>query len=198
MTEITEAIRTQIVLAAVHAAGPNASDAAIAFQAGRITGFLHPSSTVQSAIASTLKQAERIISSGGFEGTLVYVDLEETSQRGYLLVQTEPSNDYPDGIEPVRTHRWDSKDGEQWKAFTNEAMGLIGHRVWVDKIMEKGTGANTRDMRIVVGLTDRGIDQSFPQGLPLRDYADRIDWSKNGREKVAPKLARLKKFRAAA
>jgi len=190
--EYTEDLKVRITLAAITAAGPGASDADIAGQVVRICGFMETGSPVLSAFGRAKKRAESTSGTGVIDGTVVYVDLEETSKRVFVVLKTTPSNDYPDGLEPIRTDRTDSRDyADAVRALTTEANGLIGHRVLANKRLEKQSDGGGRDIRVLTALQDRGLDPDCGDGFTNDDGAAMVPWSKKPWSDIAPKLRRL-------
>lgn len=187
--EITDSLKAQIILAAVGAAGPGAGDDQIVQQVSRITGFLQEGSAALNAFERMAKRAENTTQVKGFQGDVLHVDLENSSNRPVVFLRTAPSEHHPDGIEMVRMDRTDSADGGSVKALAKRATGLIGHRVGVSVAIEKANGKNVRILR---SIEDRGVAPDLA-GYDVTNGFTLIDWTEPNRAKIAPKLARLSK-----
>jgi len=147
--------RTQVVLAAVTAAGPTGEDeagwlASVHEQAARITAMCSPTSS----LAKTIESVER---SKVFTATVLSCTKEKSSTRGLVTLRTRPSKFHPDGVETARTERTDT--GGLGLAMARRLRLLTGHRVavWIDlEKIEDGA----REMRLVRHVEDLGIDET--------------------------------------
>lgn len=188
--ELTDSAKLQIVLSAAQIAGPTATGADVAAQVGRLTALLADGSPALAAFDRAEKRAEATVDTKSFTGTVLFADLEETSQRPIVFLKTEPSDYHPDGIEHFRLDRMDGPDAEGVKALANLATALVGHKVLVTIGVEKANGKNVRLLR---AIEDRGQDAEF-DGLTNAGGGAMIDWTEEERAKIAPKLVRLAKL----
>jgi len=187
--ELTDNLKAHIVLSAFGAAGPGATDGEVIAQVSRITAMLQDGSPALAVFDRAAQRSELTVDTKAFPGTVLFVDLEESSQRPIVFLKTEPSDYHPDAIEHFRLDRVDSNDATRVKALAKEATGLVGHKVLVTIAVEKAGGKNVRILR---AIEDRGIDSEH-DGLTLADGAALIDWTEKERAKIAPKLVRLNK-----
>ena len=86
--ELTTDQKRDVVLAAVIAAGPGANDNQVASQVTRILGLTASGSVVMNAFDRAAARAEKTTQVDHFNGDLIYVDLEETSQRPVYFFRT--------------------------------------------------------------------------------------------------------------
>ena len=187
--ELTESLKAQIVLSAVNAAGPGATDDQIVAQVSRITGFLQEGSPALNAFDRAEQCAANTTQVKGFQGDVLFVDLEQSSNRPILFLRTQPSEHHPDGIELIRMDRTDSADGDRVRDLAKLATSLIGHRVGVTVAVEK---AGTKNVRVLRAIEGRGAVQDLA-GYDVSNGHTLIDCTAPDRAKIAPKLARLNK-----
>lgn len=202
MTELNDTLKAEIILAAVGAAGPGATDQQVFQQVGRIAGFLQPGSPALATFDRLEKRGNTVEKTASFPGTILYVDVEETSQRGVIFFKsvmppkpgTKAAENYPaDGIEVIRTDRLDGDTAESAKALIKAAVGMVGHKALIYKAIENtGSGPN-RNLR---GLEDQGPNPDYA-GLTNEQAAFKIDWNlNNDRKKMLPKLRKHKEYAA--
>jgi len=187
--ELTDSLKAQIVLSAFGAAGPGATDDQVVQQVSRITAFLQDGSPALNAFDRAAQRAENTTQVKGFQGDVLFVDLEASSNRPIVFLRTQPSEHHPDGIEVVRLDRTDSADGERVRELAKHATNLIGHRVGVTVAVEKANGKNVRILR---ALEDRG-QVSDLAGYDVSNGHTLINWQETSKAKIAPKLVRLNK-----
>jgi hypothetical protein len=150
---LDDALRTQIVLAAVSAAGPaDPADTAgwqarVADMAAAITAACQPGSQIS-------KVVEQVAASKTFVATVVKVTREPSSTRGIVTLRTTPNEHHPDGIETARTERTDNPIG---RSMARRLVKLVGHRVllWVEV---ETIGNGSRKSRVIRHVEDMGID----------------------------------------
>jgi hypothetical protein len=93
-----------------------------------------------------------------FTGTILGVQKEASSTRGFIALKTVESKFSPDGIEVARTERTDSSD--EAKAFASRLRTeLTGHRVLVWVEMQETKGG--QKVRILQHVQDLGLDPDF-------------------------------------
>lgn len=162
--------RTQMILAAVGAAGPMEGDGAawqarVEHAALSIMAMTTPNSTVAKAI-------ERMAGSKKpFKAAIMAVQLEQSSTRAVVTFDSgstrEPKPDaitkqlLPPGCEQVRTDRTDTPSG---LAMAQRLWGLIGHDVVIWIFIEEG---DQKNYRLVAHVEDLGLSASplAQQGL---------------------------------
>lgn len=173
---MNDELRTQIILAAVQAAGTAppivnkdgekvgedtaAWSANVSDYAARITAM-----TAENSQAS--KTINGVANSRVFTGTILRVEKQESSTRGVVTLDTGYPSKFehkdfrtkevlPDGHEQIRTDRTDNHAGAK---MARRASQLVGHRVavWVES--EPFTGGR-RKVRVLRHIEDLGIDKT--------------------------------------
>lgn len=191
--EFTDELKTQIILNAVTSSGAGATDQQIVEQVKRTVTLLTEGSLALRAFETYEYRASKVESTKTFPGSVLYVDLEESSNRPIVFFKTKPDSEYcPDGVEHVRLDRTDSAEGGQSKALARLAQDLIGHKVLISVSIEK---AGKTKVRILKAIEDRGVDPDLA-GYTLETSHALINWNTEARAKLAPKLVRLRKYRA--
>lgn len=186
--ELTDTLKAQIIISAFTAAGPGANDDAILSQQSRILDALSDGSPMLNAFDRAKDRADQTVSTAGVIGEVIYVDTEATSNRPIVFLRTGTDRS-TDGIEHFRLDRLDSQDSERVRNLANELMKLVGHRVLVQKVVEKGKGGN---VRVIRGVQDRGPGAEDIAGLANSSGWSHIDWTaSDDRRKIAAKLKRL-------
>lgn len=173
----TEAnLQPMIIAAAIAAAGPRpASDytweqrvnAAIP----SIVAMMHESSR-------PWKIADEVLNATVFVGTYVSHSVEESSTRCLVQIDTgRPSRNYPDGVEPIRSHRTDNPQGQAMQKRLADLRA--GDEILVYKTMESsGEGADANKVRTLVHFR-------------LLRRAERAETAEPRREQPAPKAERV-------
>jgi hypothetical protein len=167
--ELSPEVTTQIVLAAVAAAGPDDGggdwDTKVAMNAARITAMTSPQSAVGQSIA-------QVAGAKVFTGVVESIRKEQSSTRGVIVLQTRESIHHPDGREEVRTERTDKAVG---LAMARRVRELRGHRVmvWVE-IEEIANGQ--RKVRVLrhiedLGAADKSASSPEPEPEPVASAA---------------------------
>jgi hypothetical protein len=114
--------------------------------------------------SSVSKRLERVASAKKFVATVMSVEIEESSTRGLIGLQSKPSEFNPDGIEHARTERTDSADGA---ALVGRLQGMVGHRVLAFVAIDDiGKGPTARKMRVLVHVEDLGPDRFANGNVP--------------------------------
>ena len=153
MATIDDATRTQIVLAAVGAAGPKGDDAAewtarVRDNAVSIAVMLGDNSSVSQALDKFLAAGKP------FPATILGGKREARSTRVVVQFMNKDGE-----VEAIRTDRTDTPEG---LAMSNIVRGLVGHKVLVWKELEEmGGGAAGRKVRILRHVEDLGVDPEF-------------------------------------
>ena len=135
-----------VIAAAISAAGErggNRSDAAWRAAVDRAIPFIIAmmgEGSHQSKIATEVATAQV------FTSVYLGYEVEESSTRCVVNLETRVSDDHPDGVEQMRTHRTDSAQGEAMKARLNALEKGDAIIVW--KAMEKM--GNDRKVRVFV------------------------------------------------
>jgi hypothetical protein len=148
--------RNDIILGAVAMTGPVGEsqaewDAKLKSNAKSLALMLNDNSDVARSIAM-------LADCKNFTGTILGVQKEASSTRGFIAFKTVESKFSPDGIEVARTERTDSND--EAKAFASRLRKeLIGHRVlvWIE-MQETKSG---QKVRILQHVQDLGLDPEF-------------------------------------
>jgi hypothetical protein len=154
-----------IIAAAVAAAGPMGTNEG-AWKAKVNRAIPHITSMINDG-SRQWKTALEVLEASVFTGTYVRHELEESSQRVVVHVDVgRPSENYPDGIEPIRTHRIDNAAGkaqlERIERFEP------GQELALWRTMEKIEGSN-KSVRTLVHFEtrpkrqDRTAEASSPQ-----------------------------------
>lgn len=153
MSETSDTLRQQIILAAVNAAGeryedetPQQYEARVVAEARRIKVMTSPQSRVSRAI-DILDECKV------FPAVIEDIKKEASSTRGLVLLRTRPSKHSPDGKETVRTERTDNPEGY---AMAMTLRKLIGHRVllWVEL---EAVGDGSTKVRVLRHVEDLGV-----------------------------------------
>jgi len=148
-----DALRAQIILAAVAATGPDDEtsswQAKVADTAARITALIHEKSPVS-------KLVEQVSTCKVFPATVSGISKEKSSTRGLVTLKTSPSKFHADGVETARTERTDNEMG---RAMATRIKSLVGHRVmlWVE--LESVNDGATK-VRIIRHVEDLGADSA--------------------------------------
>lgn len=148
--------RNDIILGAVAMTGPVGDsqadwDAKLKANAKSLALMLNDNSDVARSI-SMLADCKN------FTGTILGIQKEASSTRGFIALKTVESKFSPDGIEVVRTERTDSS--EEAKKFASRIRNeLVGHRVlvWVE-MQETKAG---QKVRVLQHVQDLGEDPEF-------------------------------------
>lgn len=161
-TTLSPELRTQIIIAAVQAAGPIDSSAGtdaneewrvrVSDAAANITAMTSPQSDLSKLITSVSK-------SKVFPATVKDVAKEKSSTRGLVTLKTRPSKHHEDGIEQARTERTDNPIG---LAMAKRFRSLIGHKVLI-YIEVETFGDGDGKVRVIRHVVDRGIDPEFAE-----------------------------------
>jgi hypothetical protein len=217
MSEDTNDLIPSIIVAAIAAAGPKGSNEAA--WKGKINDAIpHIASMIHDG-GRQWKIAEEVLNASVFVATYVGHEVEESSTRVVVQIDTgKATKNYPDGIEPIRTHRTDNAQGRNmkrrldtlhhgdeivvWKALESVGGGSDGHKVRV--LVHYETRPNRKDSSAGPGegssADGRGspVDQSessssdrsgaVAESTPFTERFDRL----SGPVKVAC----VKRFRA--
>jgi hypothetical protein len=148
---LDDALRTQIVLAAVTSAGPaDPADyagwqARVADMAVAITAACQPGSQIS-------KVVEQVAASKRFVATVLRVArAEDSSTRAMVTLRTSPNEHHPDGTETARTERTDDPAGLR---MARRLQKLQGHKVllWVEVEQMANSSHKSRVIRYVEDL----------------------------------------------
>jgi len=150
--------KAQTISLAFQLAGPDADESAIAAQVSRILSATGAGSPVLYAFDSFEKRAGTVEATKTVLGTLLLVDVEESSQRGVLFLKSEQAHQKwnPNGKELARTERIDGK--AVGRPLLQDAGKLIGHKVAVTvEVQVSDSGKN----RVAIRIADRGVDENY-------------------------------------
>lgn len=161
MSEPNELI-PMILAAAVASAGPRGTNegqwmAKVNDAIPPIAAMMHDGSR-QWGIAS------EVLGAAVFVGTYVDHHVEESSTRVVVRIDTgKATKNYPDGIEPIRTHRTDNAQGRSMKERLDRL--TAGDEIVVWKALESmGDGADANKVRVLVHFSQR--PKRTPSGEP--------------------------------
>lgn len=156
--------RQQIILAAFTAAGPGADDAAIASQIERIADAMLPGS----AASHVLDEIEHYWSetvtevNKPFLATILYVDMEATSQRPVLALKSAPNRNNPDGkYELIKLDMARGRNEAKVRAQANAYARMLGHQVAVTRMNEKTSDG--RKASVLRSAVSQGLNPEFHQ-----------------------------------
>ncbi len=141
---------TQIILAAVHAAGPAGEDRAAWMDA--VCDLAAEITVMCSDRSRAARRVQSIRNSKVFTATIVGGKLEASSTRGIVNLRTKPTAQHPDGLEQVRTERTDTPDG---MAMWSRLKALKGHRVVLFVEVQEYNGGQGK-VRVVQHVEDLG------------------------------------------
>lgn len=161
MTENTPILsKAQTVALAYQLAGAGASEDAVAAEVTRILNGVSTGSPIVYAFDSFEKRAEGIADTKTILGTVIHVDVEESSQRGVIFLKSESAHEKwnPLGKENVRTERIDGK--EIGLPLVREASKLIGHKVALTVNVEETPNGK---VRVAQRVSDRGVDAEYSE-----------------------------------
>lgn len=162
LTNLTPDQELQLACAAAIAAGPDATDQDIADCYEKIVRLSGPGGKFESILYRARSHAERIEKVKHFSGTVVWVDLEPSSDRAIVVFKTDGSYAAKTGgQEMVRTYQLSAQENRD---LANQATSLIGHRVLATLEIEfrKDKGQKFRNL---IALQDQGEDAEYLSGL---------------------------------
>lgn len=142
-----------IIAAAVAAAGPKGSNEG-QWKAKLNEAIPHIAAMINDG-SRQWRIAEEVLSASVFVGTYVDHEVEESSTRCIVHIDTgKATKNYPDGIEPIRTHRTDNGQGRSMKARLDHLEK--GDELVVWKALEAmGDGADAQKVRVLVHFETR-------------------------------------------
>jgi hypothetical protein len=149
-----------IIAAAVAAAGPRGSNDA-AWKAKINEAIPHIASMISDGSRQT-KIAQEVLDASVFVAEYVRHELEASSTRCVVWLNSgRPSRNYPDGIEPIRSHRTDNAQGRAMKERLEQLKP--GDEVVVWKALEE---AGENKVRVLVHLETRAKREVSVSGSP--------------------------------
>lgn len=201
-----------LVIAAAHAAaGKNAKNS-------EVVELIPSIAAAMSDGSREWKTAAEVLGAAVFTATFVSFQVEESSTRCLVQLDTgRPSKNYPDGIEPIRSHRTDGPQGRSmqkklaalskgdkvlvWKSMDEIADGqkarLLSHIQWIGRGDTSGQQATHTVQPDDGPPVRRGPEQGPPPPSENGDTSDDVDFAVeqfdalNGKDKAAvAKLAR--------
>ncbi len=198
--------RQQIILAAFTAAGPGADDLAVSAQVERIADAMLPGSPMYRALDEVEHYwRETVVEvNKPFIATLLYVDMEATSQRPVLALRSEPNTSNPEGkFELIKLGMARGRNRTRVIEQAKSYIQLIGHQVTVTRMNEKTSdGRKASVLRSAVSngqnaaLTQLHVakaDDAQAVEAKLAAGARLVNWSalNDTDRKVASKLQKL-------
>jgi len=193
MTEHEEVIPL-ILSAAIAAAGPRGTNEA-AWKA-KLNDAIPPIAAMMNDRSRQWHIAAEVLDAAVFVATYVDHKVEESSTRCVVHIDTgKPTKNYPDGIEPIRTHRTDGAQGRAmkerldrlspgdelivWKALESNDDGTEKYRVLVNfETRPKRTNSPDRGTAVAaVPVGDgRPVEERHARSSgPSTDLTDAID-----------------------
>jgi len=161
-----------VIAAAIAAAGPKGTNEA-AWRATVNDAIPHVVSMMDDG-SRQWKIAEEVMGAAVFVATYVDHKVEESSTRVVVHIDTgKATKNYPDGIEPIRTHRTDNAQGRSMKERLDKL--TKGDEIVVWKAMESmGDGADANKVRVLVHFETRpkrssGRGETAPATVPASD-----------------------------
>lgn len=195
MSEHDPDVVRDVLIAAMAAAGPKGNNEAawkgkINEAIPHVVSMLNPSSR-------QWRIAEEVMGAQVFTAVYRGYHVEESSTRCVVTLETTPSKRYPDGLEPIRSHRTDNAQGKSMKARLDhledgdtllvwKAMEAAGEDTKVRVLVHferlpHRTGQERSQRESVPSGEQRGTDRAEepqapePARLPADDYTDEID-----------------------
>lgn len=153
-----QSLRTQVVTAAVVAAGPAGAD--MAEWQSRINSLAVQIAVMCSDRSSTATAIEQVESAKVFAATILGGRYDQKSTRVVVDLRTRPSTDHPDGLEQARTERTDTPAGRE---MSNRLRTLKDHRVllWVQlEEFTRGSDGKRLKSRVIRHVEDLGVDKT--------------------------------------
>ena len=163
MSEIDHA--SLVIMAAIAAAGDSKGNEAA--WKGRINQAIPHVAAMMGEKSRQRRIAEEVLDAQVFVATYRGYEVEASSTRCVVQLQTQPSQRRPDGIEPIRSHRTDNAQGKHMMERLNDLKDGDDILVW--KAMES-TSADTK-VRILVHfekLPSRSQQEASPQAVASR------------------------------
>jgi hypothetical protein len=170
----------QVLAAAIAAAGPKGNNDA-AWKAKVNEAIPHVVSMLNPG-SRQFRIARQVMDAVVFTATYRGYTLEESSKRCVVTLETRPSKRYPDGLEPIRTHRTDTTQGKSMRHRLDDLED--GDHLLVWKAMESNDGGDEK-YRVLAHfekLPHRGDHQTQPaaehvpeQPAEAPAYTDEID-----------------------
>jgi hypothetical protein len=149
-----------IIAAAVAAAGPRGSNDA-AWKAKINEAIPHIASMISEGSRQT-KIATEVLGASVFVAEYVRHELEPSSTRCVVWLNSgRPSRNYPDGIEPIRSHRTDNAQGRSMKERLDQLSP--GDELVVWKALEE---AGENKVRVLVHFETRPKREVSVSGFP--------------------------------
>lgn len=148
MSEEHDKVIPSILAAAVAAAGPMGSN--VGAWKGKVNAAIPAVAAMMHETTRQWKIAEEVLGASVFHATYVSHKLEESSTRVVVTIDTgKPTKNYPDGLEPIRTHRTDNAQGRSMAARLDQL--AAGDEIMVWKALEAmGDGADANKVRVLV------------------------------------------------
>lgn len=158
-----------IIAAAVAAAGERKNDAAwkgkINDAIPAIAAMLNPPAPGGRGSRQWQIAAE-VLGADVFVATYRGHTLEDSSKRNIVTLETRPSKKYPDGLEPIRTHRTDNAQGRHMAERLADLAD--GDEIVVWKAMETSATDDSVKVRVLVHFETRPKRSGPPAGGAAR------------------------------
>ena len=165
--KFTDDQRAEILRTAMITAGPGASASRIGEEVERVAYLMSEASLASAGIESMERKLEKVREWKRFTGTVLYVDKKMLSNRGVIILLTQPSQHSPSGQEIIRTGIT-TYDPIARDLATDMYHNGVGQRVLVNVAIEKMDNGN--NVRVVHDVQLRGADPQF-------NPATQVDWA---------------------
>ena len=153
MSIIDEGTRTQIIIAAINAAGPVGEDPKE--WNSRVTGLAVSITTMVAPTSSISRQIDAIGDAKVYTAVITSLVKEDSSTRGLVTMAVPVSQWAKDGTEKIRTDRTDTEEG---RAMVRRIKPLIGHKVAIWKQLETAAGSSTK-VGVIRHIEDLGLSE---------------------------------------
>ena len=139
-----------VIASAIAAAGPRGSNEGA--WVGKINDAIPRIVSMMSEGSRQHRIAEEVATASVFTAIYRGYEIEESSKRCLVQIETSPSKKYPDGIEPIRSHRTDNAQGKHMKAQLDQIEPGANIVVW--KAMESSDDGGEK-YRVLVHVEKR-------------------------------------------
>lgn len=156
-----------VLASAAAAAGPNPNAAG---WRNKVMELIPPIAAMMNDSAREWQAAASVLDAGVFPATYLGYELEESSTRCLVKLDSgKPTKNYPDGIEPIRSHRTDGPMGRSMRERLDKL--TKGDRILVWKALEP-----TKDgekVRVLAHLAFLGHGETSERAAPSGDVTPR-------------------------
>lgn len=132
MTEHTKDVNRAVIAAAIAAAGPKGDNEGA--WKGRINAAIPHVVSMLNEGSRQWRIAEEVLNAQVFTAIYRGYEVEESSKRCVVTIETQVSKRYPEGLEPIRSHRTDNAQGKEMQRRLDQLSD--GDSILVFKAME--------------------------------------------------------------